>query len=237
LMSLVPASYAIDRHASADDMSRAVQAARSLSSAVEDAEKTEDSKTHERCEEAASQLTRLADLLQGHGTVADIPREGRFEVRQAILLADKAIGDVASRHGLDKEKIAAERAHLRALVDYAPRWVLVAIAVSLGIGTMVGWKRIVVTVGERIGNQRLTYAQGASAGLVATATIGLSAGFGLPVSTTHVLSSGIAGTMVAEGAGVQGGTVRNIALAWILTLPVSMLLAGTLYLVLRLFLI
>ena len=237
LMALVPASFALDHSASADKVARAVAAARTLSSAIEDAKGIEDDKTHTRCVEASVQLTRLADLLQGHGTVADVPREQRFEVRQAILLADKAIGDVADRHGLDKEKIATERKQLRALVDYAPQWVLVAIAVSLGLGTMIGWKRIVVTVGEKIGRQRLTYAQGASAGLVATATIGLSAGLGLPVSTTHVLSSGVAGTMVAEGAGVQSGTVRNIALAWILTLPVSMALAGTLYLALRLFLV
>lgn len=238
LMALVPGSYAIDMSASAERMQRGVAAMRELSAAIAAAESSsEDAQTHERCEEAGRQLARLADLLQGAGTAADVPRDERFKVRQAILLADKAIGDVADRHAIEKEKVAEARKHLRSLTEYAPQWVLVCIALSLGIGTMIGWKRIVITVGERIGKQRLTYAQGASAGLVATATIGLSGGLGLPVSTTHVLSSGVAGTMVAEGAGVQGGTVRNIALAWILTLPVSMLLAGILYLVLRLFLV
>jgi PiT family inorganic phosphate transporter len=94
---------------------------------------------------------------------------------------------------------------------------------------MVGWKRIVVTVGEKIGKTHLTYAQGASAELVAMATIGLADAFGLPVSTTHVLSSGVAGTMAANGSGLQLSTIRNIAVAWVLTLPAAMLLSGSLY--------
>jgi inorganic phosphate transporter, PiT family len=94
---------------------------------------------------------------------------------------------------------------------------------------MVGWKRIVVTVGEKIGKTHLTYAQGASAELVAMATIGAADSYGLPVSTTHVLSSGVAGTMAANGSGLQWSTVRNLLMAWVLTLPVSILLAGTLY--------
>ena len=119
------------------------------------------------------------------------------------------------------------------MTDYAPSWVLFCVALSLGIGTMVGWKRIVVTVGEKIGKEGLTYAQGASAQLVAMSTIGLSAGLGLPVSTTHVLSSGIAGTMVAQRAGLQMSTISKILSAWVLTLPAAMVLAGVLFLVFR----
>jgi len=107
--------------------------------------------------------------------------------------------------------------------------VKVAVAFALGLGTMVGWKRIVVTVGEKIGKSHLTYAQGASAELVAMATIGLADSFGLPVSTTHVLSSGVAGTMAANGSGLQVATLRNMVMAWVLTLPCSILLAGILY--------
>jgi phosphate transport system substrate-binding protein len=129
--------------------------------------------------------------------------------------------------------IRAERSALRKSIDYAPTWVIGLIALSLGIGTMIGWKRIVVTVGEKIGKTHLTYAQGASAEIVAAATIGLSGYYGLPVSTTHVLSSGIAGTMVAQKSGLQGSTVRNIALAWVLTLPAAMVLAGGLFLLFR----
>ena len=97
----------------------------------------------------------------------------------------------------------------------------IAVAIALGLGTMVGWKRIVVTVGEKIGKTHLTYAQGASAELVAAATIGAADVFGLPVSTTHVLSSGVAGTMAANGSGLQMATIRNLLMAWVLTLPVA----------------
>ncbi len=108
-------------------------------------------------------------------------------------------------------------------------WVKFAVAIALGLGTMIGWKRIVVTVGERIGKTHLTYAQGASAELVAMLTIGAADMYGLPVSTTHVLSSGVAGTMVANRSGLQWATVRNLLMAWVLTLPVSIALAGGLY--------
>jgi PiT family inorganic phosphate transporter len=118
---------------------------------------------------------------------------------------------------------------LNAATQYIPTWVKFAVAISLGCGTMIGWKRIVKTVGEKLGKEHLTYAQGASAELIAMATIGLADRFGLPVSTTHVLSSGIAGTMVASRSGVQMATVRNVMMAWILTLPVSILLGATLF--------
>jgi inorganic phosphate transporter, PiT family len=107
------------------------------------------------------------------------------------------------------------------------------VALALGLGTMIGWKRIVVTVGEKIGKTHLTYAQGASAEIVAMATIGLADVYGLPVSTTHVLSSGVAGTMAANGSGLQWATIKNMALAWVMTLPAAMLIAGSLYVLLR----
>ena len=116
---------------------------------------------------------------------------------------------------------------------FIPTWVKVSVAVALGLGTMVGWKRIVVTVGERIGKSHLTYAQGAAAETVAAATIGMAEVWGLPVSTTHILSSGVAGTMAASGAGLQWSTVRNMALAWVLTLPAAITIAGALYFLLR----
>ena len=112
---------------------------------------------------------------------------------------------------------------------FIPNWVKVAVAIALGLGTMIGWKRIVVTVGEKIGKTHLTYAQGACAEITAAATIAAADMYGLPVSTTHVLSSGIAGTMSANGSGLQLSTVRNIALAWVLTLPAAMVISGTLY--------
>lgn len=127
--------------------------------------------------------------------------------------------------------------NLSKLTDYAPICVIAIISISLGIGTMIGWKRIVVTIGEKIGKEHLNYAQGATAEIVAATTIGLSTGLGLPVSTTHVLSSGIAGAMVASNGtkNLNNGTLKNIALAWILTLPVSILLALGLFMLFHLF--
>jgi PiT family inorganic phosphate transporter len=118
---------------------------------------------------------------------------------------------------------------LKGLTTFIPTWVKIAVALALGLGTMVGWKRIVVTVGEKIGKAHLTYGQGAAAEIVAFGTIEAADLLGLPVSTTHILSSGIAGTMVANKSGIQGDTVRNIVLAWVLTLPVCVLLGAALF--------
>jgi phosphate/sulfate permease len=124
----------------------------------------------------------------------------------------------------------------RSNTEYSPRWVILLVSLSLGLGTMIGWKRIVVTIGEKIGKTHLTYAQGASAEIVAASTITVSTMFGLPVSTTHVLSSGIAGAMVAGGGrqNLRMGTVKNILIAWLITLPVTVILSGLLFFILRL---
>jgi PiT family inorganic phosphate transporter len=129
----------------------------------------------------------------------------------------------------DDAVLANYKKHLDASTRFIPGWVKVAVALALGLGTMVGWKRIVVTVGEKIGKDHLTYAQGAAAEITAMFTIGAADWFGMPVSTTHVLSSGVAGTMYANHSGLQWATVRNLALAWVLTLPVAMLLSGLLF--------
>ena len=115
------------------------------------------------------------------------------------------------------------------LTNYVPAWVKVAVALALSLGTMIGWKRIVVTVGEKIGKSHMTYSQGASAEVVTMATISLADTMGVPVSTTHILSSGIAGTMFANRSGLQMETVRNIVLAWVLTIPACMLLGSGLF--------
>jgi len=121
------------------------------------------------------------------------------------------------------------KTHIDRATRFIPLWVKVAVALALGLGTMVGWKRIVVTVGEKIGKNHLTYAQGAAAEITAMATIGAADAFGLPVSTTHVLSSGVAGTMAANRSGLQWTTVRNLLMAWVLTLPAAMMLSGFLF--------
>ncbi len=133
----------------------------------------------------------------------------------------------------DQKVLSNYQGKLDVATKFIPLWVKIAVALALGMGTMVGWKRIVVTVGEKIGKDHLTYAQGASAELVAAATIIAADQFGLPVSTTHVLSSGIAGTMVANGSGLQWATLRSIAMAWVFTLPAAALLSGCLFWVFR----
>ncbi|QEM12845.1 inorganic phosphate transporter [Mucilaginibacter rubeus] len=143
----------------------------------------------------------------------------------------------ASLEAKDKEVLTNAANELEHVTDFAPVWVIAIISLSLGVGTMIGWKRIVVTIGEKIGNEHLNYAQGATSEIVAASTIGLSTGFGLPVSTTHVLSSGIAGAMVASGGkgNLNNGTLKNIALAWVLTLPVAIILAFLLFMLFHLF--
>jgi PiT family inorganic phosphate transporter len=128
-----------------------------------------------------------------------------------------------------RKNLGAFKTSLDDSTKFIPLWVKVVVAIALGLGTMVGWKRIVVTVGEKIGKTHLTYAQGASAELVAMTTIAAADMYGLPVSTTHVLSSGVAGTMAANGSGLQMNTVRNLLMAWVLTLPAAIVLSGTLY--------
>src|SRR3974390_965446 len=163
-----------------------------------------------------------------------MPAETVGNTRNDMYLASEAIRLLMKdkESDLSKDDIVALNNYKRSLDDatkFIPFWVKIAVAIALGLGTMIGWKRIVVTVGEKIGKTHLTYAQGASAELVAAATIGAADMFGLPVSTTHVLSSGVAGAMAANGSGLQVATIRNLLMAWVLTLPAAILLSGSLY--------
>jgi PiT family inorganic phosphate transporter len=154
-------------------------------------------------------------------------RNDLYLVGEAIHLIEKSGKPAISAPDMDVLK--NYKHHIDQATRFIPGWVKVAVAIALGLGTMVGWKRIVVTVGEKIGKDHLTYAQGASAEITAMVTIGAADAFGLPVSTTHVLSSGVAGTMAANHTGLQWETVRNLGMAWILTLPVSILLSGSFF--------
>jgi phosphate/sulfate permease len=183
------------------------------------------------------QLQATFSLINSAGS---IPKAQKFEVRKDIMIMDRNIKSLIKKEEVrlsdsDKKKLSSGLKDVRKVTDYSPTWVIIMISISLGLGTTIGWKRIVKTVGEKIGKEHLTYAQGASAEMVAALTIGLSTSYGWPVSTTHVLSSGIAGSMVANKGvkNLQPDTVRNILLAWFLTLPVVMLMAGTLFLIFR----
>src|SRR5688572_10734139 len=191
--------------------------------------------------EATRQLSAgLIQMIGSNTSVESIPKNDRFLIRKDIMIIDRNIKDLMKQEEVrisqgEAEAIKRQMKNVRAITDYSPTWVILMIAVSLGIGTMVGWKRIVKTIGEKIGKEHLTYAQGASAELVAASTIAVSTYLALPVSTTHVLSSGVAGSMVASKGikNLQADTVRNILIAWFLTLPVVVILAGTLFLLFR----
>jgi PiT family inorganic phosphate transporter len=168
------------------------------------------------------------------GELAKIPNDRVRNFRNDMYIASEALrlmkktGQPAIAAS-DWEMLDNYKKHVDKSTRFIPTWVKVAVALALGMGTMIGWKRIVVTVGEKIGKDHLTYGQGASAEIVAMFTIGLADWYGLPVSTTHVLSSGVAGTMAANHSGLQWSTVRNLAMAWVLTLPASMVLSGFLF--------
>ena len=178
----------------------------------------------------------IAGQVKASGSFSGLPTDAVTNVRNDMYLVSETIRwiqkDKKEFEKLDKDTVdnlKAFKEQTDGATKFIPLWVKVAVAIALGLGTMVGWKRIVVTVGEKIGKTHLTYGQGASAELVAMATIGAADIYGLPVSTTQVLSSGVAGTMVANGSGMQMSTIRSLALAWILTLPVAMCLSGFLF--------
>lgn len=193
----------------------------------------------QRIQQVAANIAGVRQAIQK----TPIPDEQRLIVRRDILLINSDLKKITESPDVDlsaanKGELKAAldiKGGLREATDFAPFWVVLMISISLGLGTMIGWKRIVVTVGEKIGKQHLTYAQGASAELITAIVIMISSYKSLPVSTTHILSSGIAGSMVASKGvkNLQAKTVRNIALAWVLTLPVSITLAGTLFLLFR----
>jgi PiT family inorganic phosphate transporter len=171
----------------------------------------------------------------GYGSLGAVPPEMQSNVRNQMYLVSETFRFLPKAAGAPKLSDADNKvfANYKAFLDkstkFIPTWVKVAVALALGLGTMVGWKRIVVTVGEKIGKTHMTYAQGAAAELMAMCTIYGFDKIGLPVSTTHVLSSGVAGTMMANGSGLQMSTIRNIALAWVFTLPAAALLSGGLF--------
>lgn len=238
LIGIVPGFFALNQQVSKDDMLTSLKSVHAIVrtidpaplSAVDSAKLIDTGMMNQRLQAAFGSVAGISAM----------PRSERFEVRRDVLLMDRHLKSLLSKDEVrlseaEKKNLQANLKTLRKSTDYAPFGVILMISLSLGLGTMVGWKRIVKTIGEKIGKQHLTYAQGASAELVAAITIGLSSRFGLPVSTTHVLSSGIAGSMVASKGikNLQADTVRNILLAWLLTLPVVLLMSGSLFLLFR----
>ena len=233
LIAIVPGYFALNKNLETKEMVKPAYEAMAYINKID----TTELKTKEK--EELVKITKGLGKLEGLTKELEVNPSNdsvRFQIRKNILVASKGIdklfksGNVSLSENNQKE-LKHQVKELKGYTDYAPTFVLILISLSLGLGTMIGWKRIVVTIGEKIGKQHLTYAQGAAAELVATATIGASTGLGLPVSTTHVLSSGIAGSMVASKGikNLQSKTIRNILIAWVLTLPVCMVCSGLLF--------
>lgn len=251
LVGVLPGAHAVNIHAQRTDLQELLQASAEVNQSLQlapidarnaslnDAEQTlavylktggaVDPKTNGSL---ALLNRRIATALAGKSRVDELDTDSRRELRGEFYLVSETIAKMDKSGALTPEQkkvLPTYKTKVDKFTRYIPGWVKVAVALSLGLGTMIGWKRIVVTVGEKIGKEHLNYGQGASAELVAMSTIGLADFFGLPVSTTHVLSSGVAGTMAANGSGVQIGTIRSLAIAWLLTLPVCVFLGALLF--------
>jgi inorganic phosphate transporter, PiT family len=254
LIGTVPTTYALNHAVTAqqsqDFVAVSAQTAETLNKYVESSaaigDPREDVTEYIRTKEfKPNTMLALRELVNGVGTemaifkeLSKVPhtqvrnfRNDMYLVSEAIRLMQKSGKPVVA--AADAAVLKNYKGHIDKATRFIPLWVKVAVALALGLGTMVGWKRIVVTVGEKIGKNHLTYGQGAAAEITAMATIGAADGLGLPVSTTHVLSSGVAGTMMANRSGLQWSTVRNLALAWVLTLPAAMMLSGFLFFAFR----
>ena len=186
----------------------------------------------------SSLIQEISKQIKDYDKISEIPFAAVGNTRNDIYLASEAIRFLekdknSNLTNSDKKILRDYKSAIDKATKFIPTWVKIAVAIALGLGTMIGWKRIVVTVGEKIGKEHLTYGQGASAELVAMSTIAAADMYGMPVSTTHVLSSGVAGTMAANGSGVQMSTIRSLLMAWILTLPCAIILSGSLYFILN----
>ncbi len=238
LIGIVPTYFALDQSRNPLDMRDSLVRVEQVMSRVNvgDLSKAD----QETVAEIQVQTNNLDQIFAGKTNVEQLPQQDRFRIRKAILLLSNRAkiiqeSDKVRLSTLDRETLKAGLGNMKGFTDYAPTWVFVIVSLSLGIGTMVGWQRIVTTIGERIGKEHLSYAQGASSELVAASMIGISSALGLPASTTHVLTSSIAGSMVASRGvkNVNPQMVRSIALAWVLTLPVTMVLSGGLFILFR----
>lgn len=238
LIGIVPAYFALDNNFNPSQLSAPLTNVERIAATIDPSLLSAGDR--EKLSEARAMNERLQQRFKTLPQIESIPKQERFLVRKDVMVMDRNLSDIAKNDEVklsagERKTLSAELKNVRKVTDYSPRWVILMISLSLGLGTMIGWKRIVKTIGEKIGKEHLTYAQGASAEIVAASTIGLSSFYGLPVSTTHVLSSGIAGSMVASKGvkNLQPDTVRNILLAWFLTLPVVMVMAGALFLLFR----
>jgi PiT family inorganic phosphate transporter len=253
LIAFLPGYFAVNTNLDLVQVKESLTTVQTITAKIDTVPLSE--KERESYHKLVKSSTALSTIIASGVTPKTLTTTQKFDIRNAALTINKQ-----SKKLLESESVALSSGDKKALkkatqgdkapffsygnssssgiagvTDFAPAWVMWMVALSLGLGTMVGWKRIVVTIGEKIGKNHLTYAQGASAELIASITIGLATAYKWPVSTTHVLSSGIAGTMVASKGikNLQGGTVKSIVLAWVLTLPVTIIMSAALFVLFR----
>jgi PiT family inorganic phosphate transporter len=250
LAGIIPGIYAVDPHLKTDSMAQLGSMSQNAAAiiqqhingvTVDDKTATQTLMSYLATDGAFSDevFPALADknqeistTLAQHKSLAELSTQERIALRAEIVLISGTIAKLDSTKQIPADQsgtLLKYKAALDKTVRFIPIWVKISVALALGLGTMIGWKRVVVTIGEKIGKSHLTYAQGAAAEMVAMITVGLASRFGLPVSTTHVLSSGVAGTMMANRSGLQRATLRNILLAWVLTLPACIFLGAMLF--------
>ena len=238
LIAIVPGYFTLNLSKNTSDVRDHVSVVHTIVSKIDANELNADEKLS--LSKTQYYIANFDSILASGVVLADLQNHQKAGIRKDMVLLGKEVKTLLKSKNLNlslsnKQKLKSEVDELKSITEYAPIWVILMISLSLGFGTMVGWKRIVITIGEKIGKQHLTYAQGASAELVAASTIGISTWLGLPVSTTHVLSSGIAGSMVASKGikNLQAKTIKSIAIAWLLTLPVSIVVSGALFILFR----
>lgn len=238
LIAILPASFSLDSEIKLQDTGASVVIINKIISATDTTQfGKEEFKNYNTIKKHS---IHYSEITLGKDYSSTIALTDRFELRKDIVKITKSAEKLLKSPNVaisknDTHTLKNEIKSAKKLVEYAPSWVIIMISISLGLGTMIGWKRIVKTIGEKIGKQHMSYAQGASAELVASLGIGVATGYGVPVSTTHMLSSGIMGSMVAKKGlkNLQRSTVTNILLAWVLTLPVTIILSGGLFLLFR----
>jgi phosphate/sulfate permease len=238
LIAIVPTYFAINDNL---DTSKLPGSLTKIEQVLASVDSTALSKTDRvKLIDTQAKVAKLQSTFSLINSTQSIQKEQKFEVRKNVVSVDRNIKSLLKKDDIkwsdkDKKTLSAGIKDIRKVTDYSPYWIVVMISLSLGVGTMIGWKRIVKTIGEKIGKEHLTYAQGATAEIIASITIGLASAYKLPVSTTHVLSSGIAGSMVASKGikNLQPATVRSILIAWFLTLPVVIVMSASLFLIFR----
>ncbi|NVO09284.1 MAG: inorganic phosphate transporter [Bacteroidales bacterium] len=239
LISLAPTFFAIDSSKNISNMYGNVQAIDTYLNKIN--ANTINAEEQAKLMQIKTDVKDIRQVIEESEAKDEITPKKRFEVRKDIIMISKNCDKLLSKHSnymqlglteIENSKLKSNLKELRSFTEFAPWWVILMVSASLGLGTMIGWKRIVVTIGEKIGKSHLSYAQGASAEMVAASTIGVSTMLGLPVSTTHVLSSGIAGSMVSQGGlkNLQYKTVKNILIAWVVTIPVTVVLSCGIFL-------